>query len=92
MTACVYYKCHSYIACVFPVVAFSQSIYCITDAWKTTDYVIIPTNTSGLWAPGRPNYPENDHCMRMRGDYDYLFDDVPCTETYTHVICEKELP
>lgn len=60
-----------------------------SDAWKTSDGVVIPTNIAGYWAPGRPNYPETDHCIRMRGDYDYLMDDVPCSGYYTHVLCEK---
>ncbi|XP_060564274.1 uncharacterized protein LOC132723555 [Ruditapes philippinarum] len=57
------------------------------DSWTTASGAIIPFDI-GLWAPGKPDLLDVQHCIRLRPSSGYYFDNKACGVLY-RVICEQ---
>ncbi|KAL4217760.1 Collectin-11 [Mactra antiquata] len=68
----------------------AASNYFASDAFKTDAGVVIP-QTSDLWASGRPNSPDTQHCVRSSDGFDYMFDDAHCDNINNQMLCEKQV-
>jgi len=63
----------------------------VTDMWRTSDGESIPMDDGVFWVAGRPNSPDQHHCMRTWAQYGHLFDDLGCSNSFTTMcMCETE--